>query len=73
MSDRWSPSVTVAAIVEKDGRYLLIASSRPGTQAANLQGIWNKEIRPPWGSKYTTNINLQMNYWFVDAANLGEC
>ena len=45
------------------GRYLLIAGSRPGTQALNLQGIWNSEVRPPWSSNYTININTQMNYW----------
>src|SRR5690606_16652356 len=44
------------------GRYLMIASSRPGTQAANLQGIWNERTRPPWSSNYTLNINTQMNY-----------
>jgi len=55
------------------GRYLLIASSREGDQAANLQGIWNDRINPPWGSKYTTNINLQMNYWPAEVANLSEC
>lgn len=55
------------------GRYLLIASSRPGTQAANLQGIWNKDLIPPWWSGYTLNINLQMNYWLADRVNLGEC
>ncbi|WP_332699570.1 glycoside hydrolase family 95 protein [Devosia sp.] len=63
----------LAALYVQYGRYLMIASSRPGTQPANLQGIWNKETRPPWGSKYTTNINLQMNYWLPDAANLAEC
>lgn len=63
----------MAALYVRYGRYLAIASSRPGTQPANLQGIWNKEIRPPWGSKYTTNINLQMNYWLADAANLADC
>jgi alpha-L-fucosidase 2 len=52
------------------GRYLLIASSRPGTRPANLQGIWNDLTNPPWGSKYTTNINLQMNYWPAEALNL---
>jgi alpha-L-fucosidase 2 len=51
----------------------MICSSRPGTQPANLQGIWNGQIDPPWGSKYTTNINLQMNYWLPDPANIGEC
>ncbi len=45
------------------GRYLLISSSRPGTRPANLQGIWNDLLTPPWGSKYTTNINAEMNYW----------
>ncbi|MEO6435848.1 MAG: glycoside hydrolase family 95 protein [Tepidisphaeraceae bacterium] len=55
------------------GRYLLIASSRPGTQPANLQGIWNELLNPPWESKYTTNINLQMNYWPAEITNLAEC
>lgn len=55
------------------GRYLLIASSRAGGQPANLQGIWNKDTNPIWGSKYTTNINLEMNYWMAESANLAEC
>lgn len=55
------------------GRYLLLASSRPGTQPANLQGIWNNLLTPPWGSKYTANINVEMNYWPSDLLNLGEC
>ncbi|MGO4539146.1 glycoside hydrolase family 95 protein [Paenibacillus sp. 2TAB19] len=55
------------------GRYLLMASSRPGTQPANLQGIWNHRIQPPWNSDYTTNINTQMNYWPAELANLSEC
>lgn len=54
------------------GRYLLISSSRTPHAPANLQGIWNKEIRPPWSSNYTTNINIQMNYWPVETANLSE-
>jgi alpha-L-fucosidase 2 len=54
------------------GRYLLIASSRPGTQPANLQGIWNDRIRPPWSSNYTININTEMNYWPAESANLAE-
>lgn len=54
------------------GRYLLIASSRPGTQPANLQGIWNDEVRPPWSSNYTININTQMNYWPAEVTNLAE-
>ncbi|MEO6731676.1 MAG: glycoside hydrolase N-terminal domain-containing protein [Ferruginibacter sp.] len=52
------------------GRYLLISSSRPGTKPANLQGIWNDLLTPPWGSKYTTNINAQMNYWPAELLNL---
>lgn len=55
------------------GRYLLISCSRPGTQPANLQGIWNQDIRPPWSSNYTTNINLEMNYWPAEVCNLAEC
>ncbi|GAA5522147.1 glycoside hydrolase N-terminal domain-containing protein [Aliifodinibius salicampi] len=54
------------------GRYLLISSSRPGTQPANLQGIWNKEMQPPWDSKYTLNINAEMNYWPAQLTNLSE-
>ncbi len=54
------------------GRYLLISSSRPGTQSANLQGIWNKEVRPPWSSNFTININTQMNYWPAFSCALGE-
>ena len=55
------------------GRYLLMASSRPGTQPAHLQGIWNYHIQPPWNSNYTTNINTQMNYWPAEICNLSEC
>ncbi len=55
------------------GRYLLIASSRPGSRPANLQGIWNPHIKPPWGSNYTTNINTEMNYWLAENTNLSEC
>ncbi|MBN2004493.1 MAG: glycoside hydrolase family 95 protein [Anaerolineae bacterium] len=55
------------------GRYLLIASSRPGSQPANLQGVWNHQINPPWGSKWTTNINTEMNYWPAETTNLAEC
>lgn len=53
------------------GRYLLISSSRPGTQPANLQGIWNAQLRPPWSSNYTVNINTQMNYWGAEICGLG--
>jgi alpha-L-fucosidase 2 len=55
------------------GRYLLIASSRPGSQPANLQGIWNESLNPPWESKWTTNINTEMNYWPAEVTNLSEC
>jgi len=55
------------------GRYLLIGSSRPGCLPANLQGIWNRSNRPPWHSDYHTNINIQMNYWPAEPANLAEC
>ena len=54
------------------GRYLLACSSRPGTLPANLQGIWNQEFEPPWGSKYTININTQMNYWLAESCNLSD-
>lgn len=59
-----------AALYLQYGRYLLIASSRPGTKPANLQGIWNDLTNPPWGSKYTTNINAEMNYWPAELLNL---
>lgn len=55
------------------GRYLLIASSREGSQPANLQGIWNQDLRPAWSSNYTTNINVEMNYWPAEVCNLSEC
>ena len=63
----------LAVLLFQYGRYLLIASSRPGTQPANLQGIWNDEVRPPWSSNYTININTQMNYWPAETTNLAEC
>ena len=55
------------------GRYLLISSSRSGSEPANLQGIWNEEVRPPWSSNYTININTEMNYWPAEVCNLSEC
>jgi alpha-L-fucosidase 2 len=61
------------ALLFQFGRYLLISSSRPGSQPANLQGIWNSSMNPMWDSKYTTNINLQMNYWPAETANLSDC
>lgn len=54
-------------------RYLMICSSKPGTQAANLQGIWNNQMRAPWSSNYTVNINTEMNYWMAESCNLGDC
>jgi len=62
-----------AALMFQYGRYLLIASSRPGTQAANLQGIWSMKPLPSWGSSYTTNINVEMNYWPAEVTGLSEC
>jgi len=63
----------LAALSFQYGRYLLIASSRPGGQPANLQGLWNQELDPPWESKWTLNINCEMNYWPAEVANLSEC
>ena len=60
------------ALYVQFGRYLLMSSSRTRQAPANLQGIWNPHVRAPWSSNYTTNINVQMNYWPVDSANLGE-
>ncbi len=66
------PDPSLAALVYNFGRYVLISSSRPGSQPANLQGIWNDDMNPMWDSKYTTNINTEMNYWPAESANLGE-
>ena len=63
----------LAGLLFRFGRYLLISCSRPGGVPANLQGIWNDSLQPPWSSNYTTNINLQMNYWPTEVANLSEC
>ena len=63
----------LAALYYQFGRYLLISSSRPGTQPANLQGIWNNSLFPPWAANWTLNCNAQINYWSVEAANLSEC
>jgi len=68
-----SDDPSLGALAYNVGRYLLIASSRPGTEAANLQGIWNESQNPKWDSKYTTNINLEMNYWPVETGNLSDC
>jgi len=63
----------LAALYFQYGRYLLIASSRPGSQPANLQGVWNEALNPPWESKWTLNINAEMNYWPAELCNLSEC
>jgi alpha-L-fucosidase 2 len=63
----------LAALYFQYGRYLLISSSRPGGQPANLQGLWNEELNPPWESKWTLNINCEMNYWPAELCNLSEC
>jgi alpha-L-fucosidase 2 len=70
-TDDEDPNLT--ALLFQYGRYLLISSSRPGNQPANLQGIWNEKLDPPWGSKYTININTEMNYWPAEITNLPEC
>jgi alpha-L-fucosidase 2 len=67
------PDPSLIALYFHYGRYLLLTSSRPGTQPANLQGVWNAELRPPWSSNWTSNINVQMNYWPVETCNLSEC
>ena len=63
----------LVALVFQYGRYLLVASSRPGGQPANLQGLWNEELRAPWSSNWTMNINSEMNYWPAETTNLAEC
>jgi len=72
-SSTTSDDPALAALYYQYGRYLLIASSRPGAQPANLQGLWNESLNPPWGSKYTVNINTEMNYWPSEPTDLGEC
>ena len=64
---------SLASLLFQFGRYLLICSSQPGGQPANLQGIWNNEVLAPWDGKYTVNINLQMNYWPANNTGLGAC
>jgi alpha-L-fucosidase 2 len=72
-SYRHGEDPALVALVFQYGRYLLVASSRPGTQPANLQGIWNEDVRPPWSSNWTMNINSEMNYWPAELTNLSEC
>ncbi|WIY03154.1 glycoside hydrolase N-terminal domain-containing protein [Amycolatopsis mongoliensis] len=62
-----------ATVLFQYGRYLLASASRPGAPPANLQGIWNDDLRPAWSSNYTVNINTQMNYWAAETTGLGEC
>lgn len=64
---------SLASLFFNYGRYMLITASRPGTQPANLQGVWNELLNPPWESKYTTNINAEMNYWPAELTNISEC
>jgi alpha-L-fucosidase 2 len=68
-----APDPDLEVLLFQFARYLMISSSRPGCMPANLQGLWNESNRPPWRSDYHTDVNLQMNYWFVDQANLSEC
>ncbi|KAA9012631.1 glycoside hydrolase family 95 protein [Sphingobium limneticum] len=68
-----SDDPALAALYFHFARYLMICASRPGGQPANLQGLWNDSLNPPWGSKYTININTQMNYWPAEPTALGEC
>jgi alpha-L-fucosidase 2 len=68
-----STDLSLTSLLFQYGRYLLISSSQPGSQPANLQGIWNNEPLAPWDGKYTVNINLQMNYWPAEETNLSEC
>lgn len=73
LADGADDDPSLAVLLFQYGRYLLAASSRPGTQPANLQGIWNEQVRAPWSSNYTVNINTEMNYWLAEPANLAEC
>ncbi len=73
VSFRKDEDPNLVALLYQYGRYLLISSSRQGTQPANLQGIWNDKLTPPWDSKYTININTEMNYWPAEITNLSEC
>lgn len=67
-----SKDASLVALYYQFGRYLLISSSQPGTQPANLQGVWNYQLKPSWDSKYTVNINTEMNYWPAEVTNLSE-
>jgi alpha-L-fucosidase 2 len=73
IATRGADDAALVALTVQYGRYLLVASSRPGTQPANLQGLWNEHVRAPWSSNYTININTEMNYWPAEPGNLAEC
>jgi alpha-L-fucosidase 2 len=68
-----APDPGLVSLYYQFGRYLLISCSRPGSQPANLQGLWNDRMQPPWASKYTININTEENYWPAELTNLAEC
>ncbi len=70
---RGGDDALTATVLLQFGRYLLVSSSRPGGPPANLQGIWNDQLRPPWSSNYTININTEMNYWGAEIAGLAQC
>ena len=69
----WVNGPKLAVLFLQYARYLLLAGSRPHSQAMNLQGIWNDRMNPPWASNYTTNINIEMNYWPSEVLALPEC
>ncbi len=71
--NRSKPDRDLATLYVQYARYLMISSARPGTHPPNLQGIWNNSLQPPWGSKYTTNINCEMNFWPAEPLNLSDC
>jgi alpha-L-fucosidase 2 len=73
LADGAAADPALASLLFQYGRYLLVACSRPGSQPANLQGLWNDQVRAPWSSNYTVNINTEMNYWPAEPANLAEC
>ncbi len=72
-ANKTTPDIDLEELLFQYARYLMISSSRPGCLPANLQGLWNKSNSPPWRCDYHSDVNLQMNYWFVDQANLSEC
>ncbi len=72
-ANKTTPDHDLEALLFQYARYLMISSSRPGCMPANLQGLWNRSNTPPWRSDYHSDVNLQMNYWFIDQADLSEC